>query len=128
MFVGTEAPPKPDPVNPSMGLKDIGAQRIPDPKGDIIVSLPDLPGRPLGEREETKALRERNRLDPMEMDLSVFLVPMLRIDMYFMTFASHPHTEVYEIPFGSPFAPGEVQDARCKFYLLLHLPNDIISS
>ena len=128
MFVSTEAPPKPDPVNPSMGLKDIGAQRISDPKGDIIPSLLHFARCPLGEREETKALRERNRLDPMEMDLSVFLVPMLRIDMDFMTFTSHPRTEVYEIPFGSPLTPGEVQDARCKSYLLLHLPNDIISS
>jgi hypothetical protein len=93
-----------------MGLKHIGFQSISNSKSDIVASVPYGMGRPYCKREEPQAFGKRNRLDPVEMNSRVLLLPLLRIDMDFMTLTGHSRAEVNKIPFRPPFSKKKVLD------------------
>jgi hypothetical protein len=44
-IIGFKASPKPGPMDPSMGLKDIRPEGVPHPEGKIIISLFNLMSR-----------------------------------------------------------------------------------
>jgi hypothetical protein len=65
---------------------------IPHSKGDIIIPLFYFLRCLDCKREESKALREWERLYSMKMDPLDFFLPILRIDMDFMALFSHSGT------------------------------------
>src|SRR4030042_4042591 len=128
MIISPEAPPEPCPVAPTMGLKYIRLKGITNPKGDIIISPFHLSRCLNGKREKTKTLGEWKRLYSMEMDSLDFLLPMLCIDMDFITLLSHPGAEVNNISFCTPFSFGKMKNGRGKLHYFFHLPRLIMIS
>jgi hypothetical protein len=110
-------------MDPSMGLKNIRLQRISHSEGDIVISILNRFRRPGRKREKSNASWERNRLDRMEMDPWALFIPVLCIDMDFMTLVDQSGKQVNQVSFGPPPLFREVPKTYGKPYFF-HIYNE----
>jgi hypothetical protein len=99
-------------MDASVGLEDIGPQRISYSKRDVAVFPLYFSRRPDRKRKKAKALGKGNRFHLVEMNPLDSFVPMLGIDMNLKFFAGHSSAQIDHVSFGSAFPSREIPN-RC---------------